>query len=40
MRADAGEDVGKEENSSIVDEIARWYNHSGMQCNVSSDNWT
>jgi hypothetical protein len=26
--ADAGEDVEKEQNSSIVGEITNWYNHS------------
>ena len=29
MTADAGEDVGKEEHSSIPGVIASWYNHSG-----------
>ena len=31
MTADAGEDVEKEEHSSIVGGIASWYNHSGKQ---------
>ena len=31
VTADAGEDVEKEEHSSIVGEIASWYNHSGNQ---------
>jgi hypothetical protein len=38
MRGGAGEDVGEEEHSSIVGGIARWYNHSGMQCSISSEN--
>jgi hypothetical protein len=29
VTADAGEDVEKEEHSSIVGVIANWYNHSG-----------
>ena len=29
MTADAGEDVEKEEHSSIAGRIASWYNHSG-----------
>jgi hypothetical protein len=29
VTADAGEDVEKEEHSSIAGEIASWYNHSG-----------
>jgi hypothetical protein len=29
MTVDAGEDVEKEEHSSIVGEIASWCNHSG-----------
>jgi hypothetical protein len=29
VTADAGEDVEKEEHSSIADEIASRYNHSG-----------
>jgi hypothetical protein len=31
VTADAGEDVEKEEQSSIVDGIASWYNHSRNQ---------
>jgi hypothetical protein len=31
VTADAGEDVGKEEHSSIAGGIASWYNHSGNQ---------
>jgi hypothetical protein len=36
---DAGEDVEKEEQSSIVVGIASWYSHSGNQSGVSSENW-
>jgi hypothetical protein len=38
VRADAGEDVEKEEHSSIVGGIASWYNHSGNQFGDSSEN--
>jgi hypothetical protein len=38
VTADAGEDVEKEEHSSIADEIASLYNHSGRQSEVSSEN--
>jgi hypothetical protein len=38
--SDAGEDVGKEELSSIVGGIASLYNHSGNQSSSSSENWT
>jgi hypothetical protein len=38
--SDAGEDVGKEEHSSIVGGIASLYNHSGNQSGSSSENWT
>jgi hypothetical protein len=37
---DAGEDVEKEERSSIVGGIASLYNHSGNQSGGSSENWT
>ena len=37
---DAGEDVEKEEHSSIVGGIAGLYNHSGNQSGGSSENWT
>ena len=37
---DAGEDVEKEEHSSIVGGIASWYNNSGNQSGGSSENWT
>jgi hypothetical protein len=40
VRADAGEDVEKEEHSHIVGEIASWYNHSGNQFGSSSENRT
>ena len=38
--ADAGEDVVKEEHSSIVGGIASLYNHPGNQSGGSSENWT
>jgi len=38
VTADAGEDVEKEEHSSIVGGIASWYNHSGNQSGGSSEN--
>jgi hypothetical protein len=34
-----GEDVEKEEHSSIAGGIANWYNHSGNQSGDSSENW-
>jgi hypothetical protein len=40
VTADADEDVKKEEHSSIVGGIARFYNHSGNQSGGSSENWT
>ena len=40
VTADAGEDVEKGENSSIVGEIASLYNHSGNQSGGSLENWT
>jgi hypothetical protein len=40
VTADAGEDVEKEECSSIVGGIASLYNHSGNQSGGSSENWT
>jgi hypothetical protein len=36
----AGEDVEKEEHSSIAGRIASLYNHSGNQFGSSSENWT
>jgi hypothetical protein len=38
VTADAGEDVEKEEHSSIAGEIASLYNHSGNQSGSSSEN--
>jgi hypothetical protein len=40
VTADSGEDVEKEEHSSIVGGIASLYNHSGNQSGGSSENWT
>jgi hypothetical protein len=40
VTADAGMDVEKEEQSSIVGGIAGLYNHSGNQSGSSSENWT
>jgi hypothetical protein len=40
VRADAGEDVEKEEHSSIAGGIASWYNHSENQSGGFSENWT
>jgi hypothetical protein len=40
VTADAGEDVEKEEYSSIVGGIASLYNHYGNQSGSSSENWT
>jgi hypothetical protein len=39
VTADAGEDVEKEEHSSIVGGIASLYNHSGNQFGSFSENW-
>jgi hypothetical protein len=39
MAADAGEDVEKEEHSSIACGIESWYNYSGNQSVSSSENW-
>jgi hypothetical protein len=36
--ADTGKDVEKEEHFSIVGGISSWYNHSGNQSVVSSEN--
>jgi hypothetical protein len=38
--ADAGEDVEKEEHSSIAGGISSSYNHIGSQSGGSSENWT
>jgi hypothetical protein len=40
LTADAGEDVEKEELSSIARWIASRYNHSGNQSGSSSEKWT
>jgi hypothetical protein len=37
VRADAGEDVEKEEHSSIVGGIASWFNYSGNLSGVYSE---
>jgi hypothetical protein len=37
VTANAGEDVEKEEYSSIAVRIANWYNHSGNQSRGSSE---
>jgi hypothetical protein len=34
-----GENVEKEEHSSIVDRSANWYNYYGNQSGGSSENW-
>jgi hypothetical protein len=36
---DAGEDVEKEEYSSIAGGIASWYNQCGNQSDDFSENW-
>jgi hypothetical protein len=38
VKADAGEDVEKEEHSSVVGGIESLYNHSGNQSGSSSEN--
>jgi hypothetical protein len=40
VTADAGEDVEKEEHSSIAGGIASWYNHFANQFGVSTENCT
>ena len=40
VTADAGEDVEKEEHSSISGGITSLYNHFGSQFVGSSENWT
>jgi hypothetical protein len=35
-----GEDVEKEDHSSIAGGITDWYNHSGNLFGGSSENWT
>jgi hypothetical protein len=39
VTTDAGEDVEKEEHSSIFGWIASWYGHSGNQTDDSSEKW-
>ena len=39
VTAHAGEDVKKDEHSSIDDRIANWYNHSGNQFGDISEKW-
>jgi hypothetical protein len=39
VKAYVGEDVEKEEHSSIAGGIVNWYNHSGNQSGGSSENW-
>jgi hypothetical protein len=39
VTADAGEDVEKEEHSSIAGGISSWYNHSGNQSGGYSEIW-
>ena len=39
-RAVVGEDVKKEEHSTIAGGIENWYKHSGNQFGDSSENWT
>jgi hypothetical protein len=38
VTVDTGEDVEKEEHSSIVGRITSWYNYSGNQSGGSSQN--
>jgi hypothetical protein len=38
VTTDAGENVEKEEDYSIVGGMASWYNHSGKQSGGSSEN--
>ena len=38
VTAHTGKHVEKEENSSIADGIANWYNHSGNQSGGSPEN--
>jgi hypothetical protein len=39
VTAHPGEDVEKEEQSSIAGGITDWYNHSGNRSGGSSENW-
>jgi hypothetical protein len=36
----SGEDVEKKEHFSVAGGIASWYNHSGNQSGIPSENWT
>jgi len=40
MTADAGKDMGKGEQSSIIGRIANWYKHSENQSGGFSENLT
>jgi hypothetical protein len=40
VTAEVGEDVEKEEHSSIAGGISSWYSNSGYQSDCSSENWT
>jgi len=40
VTTDAGDDVEKEEHSSIVGGMTIWFKHSGKQSGDSSENWT
>jgi hypothetical protein len=40
VTADAGEDMEREEHSSIVGGVTSWYNHSVNQFGSYSENWT
>jgi hypothetical protein len=40
VTADIGQDVEKEEHSSIIGGIACWYNYFGNQSDSTSENWT
>jgi len=40
VTVDAGENVEKEQHSSIAGEVANWYNNCGNQSGGSSENWT
>jgi hypothetical protein len=39
MTTHVGEDVEKEEHSTIAGETVNWYNHSENQSRGSSENW-
>jgi hypothetical protein len=40
VKTDAGQDVEKEEHSSIAGGVASLYHHSENQSGGSSENWT